>query len=76
MQGMEGVWNLLVQIPIVAAFMWFALEMLKRFERIQARQSEILMELQKVLEQMHRTMIEHDVRMRTLLGERWDGGGN
>jgi len=61
---MQDLWvSLAVQVPLVAAFMWFALEMLKRFDAALARRDEALANVAERLGQLHLAMQVHDEKL-------------
>ena len=58
---MQDFWlSLAMQIPLVAAFMWFALEMLKRFDEALARRDKALAEVAERIGEMNTTLTVHD----------------
>ena len=59
--------SLAMQIPLVAAFMWFALEMLKRFDAALERRDNALAEVVEKLENMHAELRVHDERLGHLM---------
>ncbi len=61
---MQDLWiSLAVQVPLVAAFMWFALEMLKRFDEALARRDEALTNVAERMGELNTTLKVHDERL-------------
>jgi len=68
--------SFVIQIPLVAAFMWFALEMLKRFDAALERRDRALNDVVEQMNQLNLAMKLHDERLeRVLVGYRKQEGG-
>lgn len=79
---MEGLWNLLVQIPLVGIFVWFVLELDKRNKTSMDKREEqysrsiekrdeqyirSLTSITEVLNDLRNCFHEHDDRLKTAL---------